>query len=187
LKKIANSIVRDRIANMTLSDILKNRSKIRNGVKEEMQKILTGWGIWLETIEIQDVKISSSKLFKNLQTEFRESSRMQAEKITEDSNLKIEQDRLEREKRNAKTRADAEIREFTLRKKDDLKKMEQGAKFHESQIKVERQNLITEIEQKINAANREHEYDLNNKKNTLEKDLRRIEFDEKDKILQQEQ
>jgi len=32
LGSIANSIVRDRIANMTLNDILKNRSKIRNGV-----------------------------------------------------------------------------------------------------------------------------------------------------------
>ena len=49
------AIIRDRIANLTLTDILKNRSKLRGGVKEEMQKILTGWGIWLETCEIQDV------------------------------------------------------------------------------------------------------------------------------------
>jgi len=82
LKNIANSIVRDRIANMSLNDILKNRQKIRDGVREDMQKIINGWGVWLETIEIQDVKISSSTLFKNLQTEFREKSRMDAERIT---------------------------------------------------------------------------------------------------------
>lgn len=66
LGAMATSIVRDRIANMSLDDILKNRSKLRSGVKEEIQKLLTGWGIWLETVEIQDVKIMSSSLFKNL-------------------------------------------------------------------------------------------------------------------------
>jgi len=69
------SIIRDRIANMTINDVLKNRSKLRNGVKDEMQKLITGWGIWLETCEVVDVKISSLSLFKNLQTEFREKSR----------------------------------------------------------------------------------------------------------------
>lgn len=52
LEKMAVSIIRDRIANLSLNDILKNRSKLRNGVKEEMQKILHGWGIWLETCEV---------------------------------------------------------------------------------------------------------------------------------------
>jgi len=63
---MAISIIRDRIANLSLDDILKNRSKLRNGVKEEMQKLITGWGMWLETCEIQDVKISSRSLFSNL-------------------------------------------------------------------------------------------------------------------------
>jgi regulator of protease activity HflC (stomatin/prohibitin superfamily) len=52
LGDMAVSIVRDRVANMSLDDILKNRNKLRNGVKEEIQKLLTGWGIWLETVEI---------------------------------------------------------------------------------------------------------------------------------------
>ena len=85
IEAMAVAIIRDRIANLTLNDILKNRSKLRGGVKEEMQKILTGWGIWLETCEIQDVKISSRSLFTNLQTEFREAERMKAEKIAADT------------------------------------------------------------------------------------------------------
>lgn len=36
LENIVVSIIRDRIANLSLNDILKNRSKLRNGVKEEM-------------------------------------------------------------------------------------------------------------------------------------------------------
>lgn len=81
LENMAVSIIRDRIANLTINDIIKHRSKLRNGVKEEMQKLITGWGIWLETCEVVDVKISSNSLFKNLQTEFRENTRQDAEKI----------------------------------------------------------------------------------------------------------
>jgi len=33
---MAVSIVRDKIANLSIDDILKNRNKLRNGVKEEM-------------------------------------------------------------------------------------------------------------------------------------------------------
>jgi len=65
---MAVSIIRDRIANLTIDVILKNRNKLRNGVREELQKILNGWGMWVETIEIHDVTISSGQLFKNLQT-----------------------------------------------------------------------------------------------------------------------
>lgn len=97
LQSMAISIIRDRIANLSLDDILKNRSKLRNGVKEEMQKLINGWGIWLETCEIQDVKISSRSLFSNLQTEFREKSRMDAEKISADTQNTISQEKLVRD------------------------------------------------------------------------------------------
>jgi len=84
IEALAIAIFRDRIANLTILDIMKNRNKLRGGVKEEMQKILTGWGIWLETCEIMDVKITSKSLFVNLQCEFRENERMKAEQIQAD-------------------------------------------------------------------------------------------------------
>jgi regulator of protease activity HflC (stomatin/prohibitin superfamily) len=96
LQNMAVSIIRDRIANLTINDILKNRQKLRNGVKDEMQKILTGWGMWLETCEIQDVKIASRSLFNNLQTEFREKSRQEAEKISAETENTIRQENLVR-------------------------------------------------------------------------------------------
>lgn len=75
IMNLSKSIIRDRIANMTIKDVLKNRHKLREGVREEIQKLINGWGIWLETVEILDVKIASNQLFKNLQTEFRENTR----------------------------------------------------------------------------------------------------------------
>lgn len=35
-------------------------------MKNELNKILNGWGVWLESVEITDVKISSRKLFENM-------------------------------------------------------------------------------------------------------------------------
>ena len=96
LQNMAVSIIRDRIANLSLNDILKNRQKLRNGVKDEMQKLLTGWGMWLETCEIQDVKIASRSLFQNLQTEFREKSRQEAEKISAETENTMRQESLVR-------------------------------------------------------------------------------------------
>ena len=84
-------MIRDKIANLTINDIMTNRSKLRDGVKQEIQKILTGWGIWLETCEIIDVKILSMTLFKNLQTEFREAAKLKSEKIEQATSNAIRQ------------------------------------------------------------------------------------------------
>lgn len=109
LGDMAISIVRDRVANMSLDDILKNRNKLRNGVKEEIQKLLTGWGIWLETVEIQDVKILSSSLFRNLQTEFREKSRIDAERISSQIQKQITEEELSRNLKREKADYEYEI------------------------------------------------------------------------------
>jgi len=108
IEAMAVAIIRDRIANLTINDILKNRGKLRGGVKEEMQKILTGWGIWLETCEIQDVKISSRSLFSNLQTEFREAERLKAEKIAADTQNTINEENLVRNSEFTKKQAESD-------------------------------------------------------------------------------
>ena len=75
---MASSIVRNRIANSTMDDILKNRQALREAIRSEMSQVTKGWGVWLETVEITDVKILSSSLFANLQTTFREDNNRDA-------------------------------------------------------------------------------------------------------------
>jgi len=48
-------------------------------MKEDIKTQVTGWGVWVETIEITEVKISSSNLFNNLQAEFRNKKHLIAE------------------------------------------------------------------------------------------------------------
>lgn len=55
---------------------------------------MKGWGIWLESVEITQVRISSEKLFKDLQAEFRQDTRLKAELIEISGNQKMQQTRL---------------------------------------------------------------------------------------------
>lgn len=41
--------------------------------------MLNGWGVWVESVEITEVRISSKTLFENMQVEFRENQRHKAE------------------------------------------------------------------------------------------------------------
>ena len=72
LKSMASAIVRNMIANSTIENIIENRREIRDRVIREMTEVVKGWGVHLVTVEVLDVKISSSKLFKDMQTKFRE-------------------------------------------------------------------------------------------------------------------
>lgn len=37
-----------------------------------MNEVVSGWGVYLATVEVTDVKILSGQLFKDMQTKFRE-------------------------------------------------------------------------------------------------------------------
>lgn len=75
---------------------MKEREVLVKAIKEEMQKVCTGWGVYLEAVEISEVLVSSSPLFKHLQADFRENIHQHAEMIkmsvdTELSKFKEEQ------------------------------------------------------------------------------------------------
>lgn len=75
LVNMASAIVRAAIANASITEMLKNREKLRDEVKEDMTKVIKGWGVWLETVEITGVTIMSNALFKDLQADFRETKK----------------------------------------------------------------------------------------------------------------
>lgn len=74
----ASSIVRNVIANTTLMNVMQDRKSIRDRIRTDMQKVCSGWGVWLETVEITEVLIASSSLFKDLQADFREKMNQEA-------------------------------------------------------------------------------------------------------------
>jgi hypothetical protein len=59
--------------------MLRNRQTLREQIRKEMFEVVKGWGVWLETVEITDVKIMSGQLFKDLQANYRENMKKEAE------------------------------------------------------------------------------------------------------------
>lgn len=84
LQNMATAVVRDRVANLTIEDLLRNRNQLKKGIAENIQKTLTGWGMYVESIEISDVQIVSGSLFKNMQTEYRDELKLKAVGIEAD-------------------------------------------------------------------------------------------------------
>ena len=70
--------MRSVIANHKLEDLLTDREKIRAAIKQDM-KMVKGWGVWLEAVEITDIRILSGSLFKDLQSRFREEKKREAD------------------------------------------------------------------------------------------------------------
>lgn len=66
LQNQASAIVRAAIANSCIQAMLKDRDKLRKQVRDDMQLVVKGWGVWLETVEITDVQVMSGSLFKDL-------------------------------------------------------------------------------------------------------------------------
>lgn len=66
LTSMSSAIVRSCIANSTIDEMLRNREAVRTAIRKEMSEVVKGWGVWLETVEIMDVQISSNTLFKDL-------------------------------------------------------------------------------------------------------------------------
>lgn len=54
------------LANMEISEVLKNREKLRDRIRKEMQQEVAGWGVWIETVELEDIMIMDNALFKNM-------------------------------------------------------------------------------------------------------------------------
>ena len=67
VRTLCESIVRNEIANFKLNEVIKNRDLLKEKIKTELAPQLRGWGIWLETVELTDVKICSKTVFEDLQ------------------------------------------------------------------------------------------------------------------------
>ena len=81
---------------------------IRHTIKKGIMDAVAGWGVWVETIELTDVKICSKALFEDLQAAFRQSTMLAAKRITLETQKKITQEQLAADVKLAEARADAD-------------------------------------------------------------------------------
>jgi hypothetical protein len=64
-------------------------------------------GIWIETLELTDVKVCSQRLFEDMQVEFRQNANLKSERIRLESSATISRERISTELKTAQAKADA--------------------------------------------------------------------------------
>lgn len=69
IKMLVEGTLREEIANTSLEKLLKDRDILRLSVMKRCQPKAKGWGVWIETIEVTEMKVMSKSLFEDLQVE----------------------------------------------------------------------------------------------------------------------
>ena len=173
--EIANSIVRHRVANSTIDEVLKNREMVREEIKKEMNEIVNGWGVWLESVEITDVKILSSTLFKDLQMEFRKEQQQKAEYIKMETEKDLRERRLAQDIEYAKKEAENESNKTIYSLTESIKISKERQKVFLEQQKIERKKIETDNKLKEFKENQQKEFKLFEKQRKFEKDSIQLE------------
>lgn len=173
--EMSNAIVRHRIANSTLDEILRNRDLIRNEIRNEMNGIVNGWGVWLESVEITDVKILSGTLFTNMQMPFREEQRLKAETIRMKTDLIINENRITTELKKTKTDSERDSSKNIYKSQQTMKVSEENAKNAEAELALKKNKVEFENQMKQNSQKLENEFDRATRQRKNETEFKRLD------------
>lgn len=121
MTSMASAIVRSCIANSTIDEMLTNRKLLRDAIKKEMFEVVKGWGVWLETVEVTAVTISSQALFMDMQTNYRETIRKEAELF----------------KMNIKSEIDAIVNANDIEQRDKVRVFNDAKRLYQEKIQAE--------------------------------------------------
>jgi CII-binding regulator of phage lambda lysogenization HflD len=145
LQTICIEAVRHVIANMSIDDALKKKDEIAENLISQLKEVEKKWGIIFDQVGIESVRIMSSTLFENLQSEYRDSIRLTVEK------KRLETDRDIAAAENS-TREETDLERLETDKKIEFKNVDNKTLIKEKTLDEEQK--ITEKERAI----RESEY-----------------------------
>ena len=178
IARMAESIIRTQVANSTISEVIAQRQILRDKIRSEMQEVVKGWGVWLETVEITDVMILSQSLFEDLQAKFRQETRREAESIRLETERDIEEQSIRENLELAKQRAEASEAQKTFEAQKRFDREKEEAKLLEERLLIERENLehehaLESLRQsqriELAASEAEHQLEMRRRKLNLEK------------------
>lgn len=127
LKTICVEAVRHVISNMSIADALKKKDEIAQNLKDQLKSIEKKWGIVFDQVGIEKVRIMSASLFEQMQSQYRDSLRLEVEKkrIATESDIAREQNI---------TREKTELESLETDKKLNLVRVENDSRVKESSI-----------------------------------------------------
>ena len=156
LKTICIEAVRHVIANMTIDDALKKKDDIADRLFVQLKTIEDKWGIVFDQVGIEQVRIMSSTLFQDLQSEFRSKLRLNAEIANIETNREISKRKIETEETDSKEQLESKEKLDLLRIESDTK-IRKKELIEETNINAEKQKQKEEAYRKDIAFKMEQE------------------------------
>ena len=144
LRMVAESIVRNTVANHSINEILSQREMIRQTLKKGIMDAVSGWGMWVETVELTDVKICSRTLFEDLQAKFRQETNLTAERTRLETKQKITEERLQSELVLSEKRVKGEMDRKLYAAQTAVRQQEEEGKLFAQELELKRAKLEQE-------------------------------------------
>ncbi|MBI4872644.1 MAG: hypothetical protein HY814_13875 [Candidatus Riflebacteria bacterium] len=152
IRRLAEAVVRHEVSNKTLNEMVMEREAVVQSMREQVMGTVREWGLSVDTIEFAEVWIRSKELFENLQAEYRNSVRLQAQNNTSETNKEIAAKQLESDKSIAMMTAAAEREKRVIASQEELKageiELANRRDLQEKEAQVQHQ---LELQQKENA------------------------------------
>jgi regulator of protease activity HflC (stomatin/prohibitin superfamily) len=155
LGSLVESILRNMVSNLTINEVLTQRDSLRKNAREQLTEITKGWGIWIETVEITDVRISSSSLFSNLQAEFRQKTRLEAEQIQMKTDKELSDARRTNDVATQEGREKAETTKYQIQQQQMLNREQRKFQTTQEQHKIKLQTMEQNKEYSFSSRNRQ--------------------------------
>lgn len=140
VQTLAISTIRDAVSKMNIVEVMTSREELKERVKTDITPIFRGWGMWLETVEILDVRVESRTLFDDMQylksDELEFDTKAEAHLSAEQAKLKaarlLDTDRLNSQLEVSKKRADTTSEQGIYEATQSLKRDEGEAALEEA-------------------------------------------------------
>uniref|UniRef100_A0A7S3K324 Band 7 domain-containing protein n=1 Tax=Aureoumbra lagunensis TaxID=44058 RepID=A0A7S3K324_9STRA len=136
IARMAESILRAQVANMTIKEVIQNREQLRDKVRADMMSVIRGWGVWLETVEVFDIKVSSQSLFNDMQTKHRMETHRAAEQIRLAVEHEMRAERVKLDLESSKNSKQAETEKNIFAAEQALKQEQQQEKLVAEQQRI---------------------------------------------------
>lgn len=152
--------MRNEIANSSLEEVLRQRNKLKKKMRDELQRQFTGWGVWLESVDLKDVKISSNTLFEDLQAPFRLDTHLKAEDIRLKTSEKMTEARLESEFIVNQATQDNSTQVMKTKNVEELTRQNNNGEFKEKLLEFDKRRIQAEKDLTLSKLAGEQERDL---------------------------
>lgn len=168
------------VANMKVDECMRKRKEeIADALNKEISLIVEheekGWGVEINTIDIQDIYIQDSEIFNSIQTIFKADKMRESELAQLKIEQEIETNKLEKEKELAEQRKNNELAKFEIEKELEIKKMEREIYL----AKIDKDNELKKVQYKSDIKEEQIRLTKQNEEKQFELDRSRVEENEK--------